>query len=80
MCSTGSSPILFNIFVNDPGDRADHAHSKFAYDTKLGGRADVPKDCVQFWAPWYKRKLELLKRVISVKDHKNGEEIGVPLL
>lgn len=40
----------------------------------------MPEDCVQFWAPWYKRKLKLLKRVSSVKDHTNYEEIGVPLL
>lgn len=40
----------------------------------------MPEDCVQFWASWCKRKLELLKIINSVMGHKNYEEIGAPLM
>ena len=34
--------ILFNLFINDRDNRAEHTLSKFANDINLGGVADMP--------------------------------------
>ena len=36
-------PVVFNIFINDLGDRAECIFSKFAGDTKPGGLTDKPE-------------------------------------
>ncbi|KAK4823589.1 hypothetical protein QYF61_003789 [Mycteria americana] len=42
-------PILFNTFVNDLDDGAEHTLSKFADQVKLGGVTDTPEGHAAIW-------------------------------
>ena len=37
-------PVLFSI-ISNPSERIVSTLSKYAYDTKLGGVADIPDSC-----------------------------------